>query len=78
MDEILTRAHQLQQEHTPFALATVVRVSRPASARPGAKALVFADGSIEGWVGGSCAQPAVAREGRTRRWPTAPALPGRR
>ncbi len=64
MDEILTRAHQLQQEHTPFALATVVRVSRPASARPGAKALVFADGSIEGWVGGSCAQPAVAREGR--------------
>jgi xanthine dehydrogenase accessory factor len=61
-DDILEQAHDLRRAGTPFALATVVRVTRPASARPGAKALVQADGAIDGWVGGSCAQPAVARE----------------
>ncbi len=63
MDDILEQAHDLRRTDVPFALATVVRVTRPASARPGAKALVMADGAISGWVGGSCAQPAVAREG---------------
>jgi xanthine dehydrogenase accessory factor len=62
LDEILDQAHHLRHAGEPFALATVVRVARPASARPGAKALVRADGTISGWVGGSCAQPAVARE----------------
>src|SRR5262245_48010084 len=61
-DEILDQADQLRRGGVPFALATVVRVTRPASARPGAKALVRADGAISGWVGGSCAQPSVARE----------------
>jgi xanthine dehydrogenase accessory factor len=61
-DDILDQADQLRRAGAPFALATVVRVSRPASARPGAKALVRADGALSGWVGGSCAQPAVARE----------------
>jgi xanthine dehydrogenase accessory factor len=61
-DEILDQAQHLRNAGEPFALATVVRVMRPASARPGSKALVRADGTIRGWVGGSCAQPAVARE----------------
>jgi len=61
-DEILDQADHLRHSGEPFALATVVRVVRPASARPGSKALVRADGTISGWVGGSCAQPAVARE----------------
>jgi xanthine dehydrogenase accessory factor len=61
-DEILDQADHLRQAGEPFALATVVRVVRPASTRPGSKALVRADGTITGWVGGSCAQPAVARE----------------
>ena len=37
-------------------------VGRPTSARPGAHGIVHPDGSIEGWVGGSCAQPVVVRE----------------
>ena len=37
-------------------------VRRPTSARPGASGIVHPDGSIEGWVGGSCAQPVVVRE----------------
>jgi xanthine dehydrogenase accessory factor len=58
----LARAHQLTGAGTSFAIATVVRCDPPASARPGAKAIVRRDGTIEGWVGGSCAQDLVARE----------------
>lgn len=43
-------------------VATVVAVRRPTSARPGAHGIVHPDGTIEGWVGGSCAQPVVVRE----------------
>jgi xanthine dehydrogenase accessory factor len=39
-----------------------VAVRKPTSARPGASGIVHPDGSIEGWVGGSCAQPVVVRE----------------
>ena len=46
----------------PFAMATVVAVRRPTSARPGARGIIHPDGTIEGWVGGSCAQPVVVRE----------------
>ena len=40
----------------------MVAVRRPTSARPGARGIVHPDGSIEGWVGGRCAQPVVVRE----------------
>jgi xanthine dehydrogenase accessory factor len=39
--------------------ATVVRVQRPTSVRPGDSALVLADGTIEGFVGGVCAEESV-------------------
>ncbi len=62
MEDLLKRAHELQARGEPFALATVVRVERPASARPGMKAIVRADGTLEGWVGGSCAHATVVGE----------------
>ena len=62
MDDTLTRAHDLAARGEPFALATVVRAERPTSARPGMKAIILADGTLEGWVGGSCAHPVVVRE----------------
>ena len=40
----------------------MVRCERPTSAKPGAKALIRADGTIAGWVGGACAEPVVVRE----------------
>ena len=43
-------------------LATVVRVGRPTSAKPGAKAIITQDGSLKGWVGGSCTEPSVKKE----------------
>jgi xanthine dehydrogenase accessory factor len=40
-------------------VATVVRVQRPASVEPGNVGLVQADGTIEGFIGGVCAQHSV-------------------
>src|SRR6476659_7964490 len=56
------RAAELEAAGRPFVVATVVAVKRPTSARPGASGIVHPDGTIEGWVGGSCAQPVVVRE----------------
>jgi len=39
--------------------ATVVRAVRPTSAKAGDRALVLPDGTIEGFVGGSCAESSV-------------------
>ena len=59
---ILELAHRLTQEGEPFVLATVVWCERPTSAKPGAQAIIQANGTITGWIGGSCAQPVVLRE----------------
>lgn len=58
-DAILERAAELRAKGVPFVLATVVRCESPTSARPGAKAIVDVDGTISGWIGGGCTQPAV-------------------
>jgi len=57
--EIAGRADALTASRTPFAVATVVRRQRPSSVRPGDSAVVLADGSIEGFVGGACAEESV-------------------
>lgn len=47
----------------PFVVATVVRVKGSASARPGSKALIDANGrNVFGWVGGGCAESLVREE----------------
>jgi len=61
-DELLELAAALQRAGEAFALATVVRCEAPTSAKPGAKVLVRGDGSVQGWVGGACAEPVVVRE----------------
>jgi xanthine dehydrogenase accessory factor len=53
--DLLARAEQLRAARAPFVLATVVRAERPTSARPGDRAVVLADGTVEGFVGGACA-----------------------
>ena len=60
-DALLDRAASLKSERKPFALITVVRAVSPTSAKPGAKAIIEADGVIQGWIGGGCAQPAVIK-----------------
>ena len=60
---ILERADELRSSRTPFALATVVRVHRPTSARTGDRALILPDGTVEGFVGGACAESTVRAQG---------------
>ena len=61
-DTLLELAYTLTKTVEPFVLATVVWCERPTSAKPGARAIIQADGTITGWIGGSCAQPVVIRE----------------
>jgi xanthine dehydrogenase accessory factor len=63
MTSLLGRAEALRAQGTPFVLATVVRVEHPTSARPGDRALVLADGTLDGFVGGHCAEDGVREEG---------------
>jgi xanthine dehydrogenase accessory factor len=60
---LLTMVDALRSGRTPFVLATVVRVERPTSAKPGDRALVLPDGTMEGFVGGSCAESTVRSQG---------------
>jgi xanthine dehydrogenase accessory factor len=53
------RAAALAAAGTPFVWATVVQAQRPTSAKPGDSAIVLADGQIDGFVGGDCAEATV-------------------
>jgi xanthine dehydrogenase accessory factor len=56
----LTRkAKELTDRGSAFVVATVVSVQHPTSVKPGNAALVHDDGTIEGFVGGVCAQHSV-------------------
>jgi xanthine dehydrogenase accessory factor len=81
--DIIAAAARLQDKGQPYALVSVLRVLPPASAQPGDKAVVTADGIVHGWIGGGCAQPAVLRtvkqalsDGRARMIRIAPAEQG--
>jgi xanthine dehydrogenase accessory factor len=58
-DDLTTRAAELRAGRVPFVHARVVLAERPTSAKPGDEALVLADGTIEGFVGGTCAEATV-------------------
>ncbi|WP_328477758.1 XdhC family protein [Actinoplanes sp. NBC_00393] len=56
---IAERARELTVARRPFVHATVVRAQDPTSARAGDDAVILADGSIEGFIGGVCAETSV-------------------
>jgi xanthine dehydrogenase accessory factor len=53
------RMTELLTSRVPFVHVTVVRAEKPTSVRAGDDAIVLADGSIEGFVGGVCAEGSV-------------------
>jgi len=59
--EYFERAAELERAHVPFALATVVERAAPVSSHLGDRAIVHADGSMQGFVGGSCSRDIVRR-----------------
>jgi xanthine dehydrogenase accessory factor len=57
--DILDMARDLATRGEPYALVTVVRAIAPTSAYLGAQAIVLADGTLHGWIGGGCARGVV-------------------
>jgi xanthine dehydrogenase accessory factor len=62
MRDFFDRVAALRREGKPFAVATVVGRHAPVSAHLGDRAIVFADGRMEGFVGGACSREIVRRE----------------
>jgi xanthine dehydrogenase accessory factor len=60
--DALARAVELIAAREPFVLASVVWRTAPSSGHVGSKAIIRPDGSVEGWLGGACAQPTVVRQ----------------
>jgi xanthine dehydrogenase accessory factor len=52
----------LRHEGKPFAVATVVARRAPVSAHLGDRAIVFADGRMEGFVGGACSREIIRKQ----------------
>ena len=62
-DPLIARANELQVGRVPYVHARVVLAEAPTSAKPGAEALILPDGTIEGFVGGNCAESTVRAQG---------------
>jgi len=58
-EQLLELARELNDRCAPYALVTVVRAVAPTSAYLGAQAIVLADGTLHGWIGGGCAKDVV-------------------
>ncbi len=59
---VLERMNELARSGQAFALATVVWRQGPSSSKQGSRAIITADGELDGWIGGACAEPTVIRE----------------
>src|SRR5262245_52818408 len=52
---------RMRGDRQPFAVATVVRTEDATAAKAGAKAVIRADGTVIGWIGGGCAVGAARK-----------------
>ena len=60
--DLAETAQSLRAKDQPFAFATIVRTAGTTAAKPGAKAIIGADGTIlHGFLGGGCTRGAVRR-----------------
>lgn len=60
------RIRELRDARVPYVHARVVLAEAPTSAKPGAEALILPDGTIEGFIGGNCAESTVRAQGLAR------------
>ena len=61
-EDLAQTAQDMRARKEPFAFATIVRTAGSTAAKPGAKALLSADGTIlQGWLGGGCTRGAVKK-----------------
>ena len=60
--DVAATAQAMKSQGNQFAVATVVRTVSVTAAKPGAKAIINAQGEVvEGWIGGGCARGAVIK-----------------
>jgi xanthine dehydrogenase accessory factor len=64
-EQLFELARELDRRAEAYALVTVVRAIAPTSAWLGAQAIVLADGTLHGWIGGGCAQGVVIAAARS-------------
>jgi xanthine dehydrogenase accessory factor len=57
--EIEQRARELRRQRVPYVHARVVLAEPPTSAKPGDEALILGDGTMLGFVGGSCGESTI-------------------
>ena len=62
MADVFERIAALRRDGQSFAVATVVARRAPVSAHLGDRAIVFADGRMEGFVGGACSHEIIRRQ----------------
>ncbi len=62
IDEFFERVAALRRDGAAFAIATVVSRRGPVSSHLGDRAIIFSDGVMEGFVGGSCSREVVRRQ----------------
>lgn len=60
-EDIIDCMARMKGDNQPFALATVVNSKDATSAKAGAKAIIRANGAVEGWIGGGCSSAAVRK-----------------
>lgn len=60
--DLLLLASELTRRRESFVAATVVRREAPSSAQVGDAALITRDGTVHGWLGGSCTHHTVVAE----------------
>ena len=73
--DIAEMAKDMRARGEPFAIATVIRTMGATAAKPGAKALLGADGAIlHGWIGGGCVRGAIAKATKRAMTERAPQL----
>ena len=58
-EDVIDCMARMKGDGQPFVLATVIRTEDATSAKAGAKAVVRADGTVVGWIGGGCTLGAV-------------------
>jgi xanthine dehydrogenase accessory factor len=62
MRDFLDKVAALQRDRQVFATATVVGRRPPVSAHLGDRAIVYADGRMEGFIGGACSREIVRKQ----------------
>jgi xanthine dehydrogenase accessory factor len=61
--DLIEQIAALRRDRQPFALATVVGRRAPVSSHLGDRAIVHADGRMEGFIGGACSRDIVRQQG---------------